>query len=114
SASHAAPRSSWRMTSGGPVLRSPANREVGMKRGLVIFLLAGAWIACGASGSEGRLAFVECSAGDARACECPGAASSTQTCDADLGVYGPCTCATAPLADSGVDSGPSRLCSAKD
>ncbi len=85
-----------------------------MRRLFVTFLLAGTWIACGASGSDDRPGFAECSAGESRVCDCATGAKGTQACTAQA-LFGACNCMDAPLADAGLaDASPSRLCSAKD
>jgi hypothetical protein len=85
-----------------------------MKRVIVTLLLAGTWLACGASGSDDRAGFAECTTGESRACDCPDGTKSTETCAAS-GTFDACTCTDkTPLADAAVEAAPSRLCSAKD
>jgi len=89
-----------------------------MKRRALSLLVLGALgvvVACGASGADDRAAFAECNGGQTRACDCAGTTGGgTQTCDPGTSMWQPCTCGDKQIADGSIDTGPSKLCSARD
>jgi hypothetical protein len=86
-----------------------------MKRAVITFLFAGVWLACASTDADPRAEFADCTAGQSRPCECPGAGTSTQTCDATRGQFGDCACTEkTPFPDAGTTAVSPRLCASSD